>query len=889
MPPPQLQPLKPISTQNSSVKASISFWLALIFAIFMIQLPALSAPLLFLGPQDDPLSGLRSNVGVDIISHKGAVWIGTSKGASYTLDNGVTWFTFDATNGLATGNIGAMYSSGDTIWVAEATSIDIDGQDFLAGAGVRFSSDQGITWEIPEDTSGILAESVFGGGRLVFDLTGDGKNIFAASFAGGLLGSDDGGITWKRFHASFGDSIWHEDLSGAPPLTTRYFSAVADTAHGDSTILWAGSAGGIARFVFAPKAEKASSRRVTDYAYSPADHFLYIAGETGLSRCNFLLYNNWKSVFDTDGLPSNVVGQIHFFGGKLLAGLLDSVGGDGVGIVITNADLGSITNITDPTIAAVSNTIGAAVYDFGGFNDQYLYVAGGTAGLYFSSDTGLSWAKITVDSNSILRNNVYAVTPDSLGDLWVGTDSGLTKLFVDDSGLNVDSSYHLVMADSPQVAGVGGSGASVREIAIQEFRESGGALDSVALWTANHPISASGEFSTHRIILDGTGAPVNDTTLFRTSRVDAFEFYPNRTRVFFLGPDGMRSITSSEQQGNSVELYSSLRDSTRVPLDAISSSIDYTAMLVVGDTFHVGTEDGFAVTTNSSFSQNRWHIVQANIQSFAHDSVSRYHQAGPQTLAGDFVTALGVQYRGIDTLPMIWAATNGVGFSLKGFSRFDQSTIPSDSAKWEYIDSIPDATRNFPDSAWNFGFNGDTVFVATSDGLYFSTSSTGTFAPIDIFSNDPEIRIPLGATVNGVAVIDTTLWVVSDEGTASRPVDMGGIFDIHRAIDSTALVYAFPIPFSPESSAGDGLLKFHYRVPSNANSVSITIYDFSMNLVAEVTRNAARFPGSLASGFESDKWNGRNGKGEIVAPDMYYFKVKFSNGDVRWGKIAVIP
>ncbi|MCH9032776.1 MAG: hypothetical protein IIB00_11045, partial [candidate division Zixibacteria bacterium] len=573
------QPLKPISTRNSSIKASISFLLALILAIFMIQLPAFSAPLLFLGPQDDPLSGLRSNVGVDIVSHKGAVWIGTTKGASYTMDKGVTWFTFDATNGLASGNIGAMYSTGDTIWVAEATEIDIDGQDFLAGAGVRFSSDQGLTWEIPEDTSRILAESVFGVGRLVFDLTGDGKNIFAASFAGGLLGSDDGGITWKRFHSSFADSVWHEDLVGFPPLTTRYFSVVADTAHGDSTILWAGSAGGIARFVFAPKAERASSRRVTDYAYSPADHFLYIAGETGLSRCDFLLYDNWKSIFGSDGLPSNVVGQIHFFGGKLFVGLVDSVGGDGVGFVTTDANLGSITNITDPTIAAVSNTVGAAVYDFGDFNDRFLYVAGGTAGLFFSADTGMTWAKIIVDSLSILRNNVYAVAPDSLGDLRVGTDSGLTKLFVDTSGLIVDSAYHLVMADSPQVAGLGGTGASVRKIAIQEF-SANGTLDSLALWTANHPLSASGVFSTHRIIFDTTGAPINDTTLFRTSRVDAFEFYPNRTRVFFLGPDGMRSITSSEQQGNSVELYSSLRDSIRLPLDAIRSDIDYTAMLV---------------------------------------------------------------------------------------------------------------------------------------------------------------------------------------------------------------------------------------------------------------------------------------------------------------------
>jgi len=35
-------------------------------------------------------------------------------------------------------------------------------------------------------------------------------------------------------------------------------------------------------------------------------------------------------------------------------------------------------------------------------------------------------------------------------------------------------------------------------------------------------------------------------------------------------------------------------------------------------------------------------------------------------------------------------------------------------------------------------------------------------------------------------------------------------------------------------------------------------------------------------------WDGRNGKGDRVAVGTYFFTIEYANGDVHWGKLAVI-
>ena len=78
-------------------------------------------------------------------------------------------------------------------------------------------------------------------------------------------------------------------------------------------------------------------------------------------------------------------------------------------------------------------------------------------------------------------------------------------------------------------------------------------------------------------------------------------------------------------------------------------------------------------------------------------------------------------------------------------------------------------------------------------------------------------------------------------------------------------------------------------VPRDAH-VTLEIYDFAMNLVARPIDNVFYTAGTYPDGMSQGRfWDGRNGRGDVVAVGVYYFKVGYSTGEVRWGKLAVTP
>ena len=90
-------------------------------------------------------------------------------------------------------------------------------------------------------------------------------------------------------------------------------------------------------------------------------------------------------------------------------------------------------------------------------------------------------------------------------------------------------------------------------------------------------------------------------------------------------------------------------------------------------------------------------------------------------------------------------------------------------------------------------------------------------------------------------------------------------------------------------SCSGGEVDFRFVVDQDAN-VTVEVYDFAMNQVARPIDNvfypAGHYPNG---GYPRVTWDGRNGDGELVAVGVYYFRVEYSTGDVRWGKLAVIP
>jgi len=75
--------------------------------------------------------------------------------------------------------------------------------------------------------------------------------------------------------------------SNQPTENNRYFSAAADTSHGDTLMVWTGTAGGVYQYVYAPIREKLASRYVSRVAYCPDcvdSNFTFFGGENGITR-----------------------------------------------------------------------------------------------------------------------------------------------------------------------------------------------------------------------------------------------------------------------------------------------------------------------------------------------------------------------------------------------------------------------------------------------------------------------------------------------------------------------------------------------------------------------------------------------------------------------------
>ena len=230
---------------------------------------------------DDPVEsyGISDNGVIDIIKHKGSIWLATSGGLSFTSDDGQNWSIYNTTNGLVSQQLSAFYSEGDDItdkiWVATNHSQEIDGKLYPIADGLTFSDDEGQTWDT------MMVPGSFGGQSVIYDITGVDSVIFCASWAGGLFGSFDGGQNWRHYYASASDSSTR--AVGNPPKTSDiYFSAVVDTFHQDSLIVWAGTAYGLKQYIWAPDYSKPSSNYILDIF--KADTFYVICGDRGLTR-----------------------------------------------------------------------------------------------------------------------------------------------------------------------------------------------------------------------------------------------------------------------------------------------------------------------------------------------------------------------------------------------------------------------------------------------------------------------------------------------------------------------------------------------------------------------------------------------------------------------------
>jgi hypothetical protein len=108
---------------------------------------------------------------------------------------------------------------------------------------------------------------------------------------------------------------------------------------------------------------------------------------------------------------------------------------------------------------------------------------------------------------------------------------------------------------------------------------------------------------------------------------------------------------------------------------------------------------------------------------------------------------------------------------------------------------------------------------------------------------------------------------------------------------STGLKETYAVPGIVSSGVSQTV--FAYSL-SKASDVTISIYDWNMNLVKNVIVNRPRTAGKddpLGNGRSTnrkeDSWDGTNGMGKRVAVGVYYFKITAKSGERSFGKIVV--
>jgi hypothetical protein len=509
---------------------------------------------------------------------------------------------------------------------------------------------------------------------------------------------------------------------------------------------------------------------------------------------------------------------------------------------------------------------------------ERLYLAAKGAGWFVSTDSGSTWTQLYIDSTNVSSLNSWNTINDldALGDtLRIATDSGLATIYMNAAG-DYQSVRRVRFPENSS------SSTRVMKVETQTFYTSS-TFDSLAIWTVNRPLAAGVDIVARSVgnadTSFGSGYKVGIT-------VNDLGFLGDTALV--AGPTG---IGLSDLGGEPIIPYY-IKKTASSSSSAVVDSLTLDTITVIesqGDTMYVGTRSGFAYTLNHG---TTWNIVRINQSPVRSDFVAAYY-VGINGISGDWFPALGVQTLNDQPYPLIWATSRPTYSGYDGISVGWMRPV-TDSTGADTLLYRLSWNSVYEGVAWNYAFDGKTIYAATDDGLITTHADSVLYADTvrwDTIALNDENGDPLllpGTAVYAVAVVDSFLWVGTGDRTVRIHLNDSSKTAYHVTDSSTPAdeVYAFPIPFSGVRGQA---LDFHFQVTTQAE-VTIEIYDFAMNLVRRVIDNVTYPPGIYpTSGSLRKTWDGRNGNGDLVAVGMYYFKVSLSTGDVRWGKIAVIP
>jgi len=811
---------------------------------------------------DQPAPGLAGNSMGDIVYDGKYIWVGTGDGLSYSPDSGKTWHTYNNTNGLNANDISALAVFDSTLWVACAYSKMIESEPIPYGRGFNKTTDRGTHWE------SYIPEQVDFAGKLAYDIAFDDSTVWAACWYGGLIHSwiDNDTLKWKNV---FVDSFARKDYEGEfyEYLSNRFFSVVVDT--------------------FCPK-EKKFKNLINDIIYDgklfwvATQNGLYSSADTG---------KTWFPFDTSDGLNANAISSV---AGYTL--FLDNdtnsflCGGGYTGEKkyelpfppsLTGVGFNNTTNYgASWDTSRPEQATGLEKFAYGiAIADTVVWSACGKGGLIRSFDYGKTWKNVFVDTSAkrryeegnLLNKDIFiSIAVDTFSQdttmIWAGTANGVYK-FIYTTRDSADTVIYS-LEDSELYPN------SVPSIGIQKYDQ------NKIIWAS--------------VYSEGLGVP-SCSTYKSTDGGETWTSYLGGIWVRDFAFQGSAVWAATDQGLKRTKDGGIVWDTFEI-LDKTKRRIipsNFTSVCIVDTIIWAGTVDGLVKSTDDgktwqvikfaqSFKKAIWAGSAAGIFKFIYnyrddfDTVLSYNMYS-NGITGDFVVSTAIQeYNG---KKILWAGTQPAYSGAYG-----ASISTNDGDSWSITLE--------GDRVWNFAFDDSVVWAATSSGLKRSYDEGKSWDVFNYMKDKNEITQNgiFSTEFTSVAIIAGEVWAGNADGLVKAPkgvkVGEDTVWNVFRTsvpigTKGSETAYAYPSPFSPMLSTG-GVVRIHYK-PQKDGSVTIKIYDFTMNLVTTLVDDK-----SVAGTDQDKEWDGRNDKGDMVANGVYFFKVEAPGGQTEWGKLVIL-
>jgi hypothetical protein len=326
--------------------------------------------------------------------------------------------------------------------------------------------------------------------------------------------------------------------------------------------------------------------------------------------------------------------------------------------------------------------------------------------------------------------------------------------------------------------------------------------------------------------------------------------YGNTWQRVLLPPDNLDSIVVT-QTGYTFALHVlNNKNQTPFSIKALNDS-----------TIFVGTANGINKSTDWGLSWRKYN----------------YQNTGPGTrrVSGDFVVNLHIQKAGGKDI--IWGACKRAEDNNE-INAISYST--NYGLNWAY--TLADVNPR------NITSKDSAIFAESDEGLW--RSALGKFEwtkPGLIYDEITKDLVKTNNFYSG-SYFNDTLYFGSADGLC-RTIDNGqswnGKWKIYRAmktidLNSDLKTYAAPNPFAPNNE----VVRIFYKSGKATSKITIKVFDFGMNPVRTVIRNAAR--NSADELFTI--WDGKNDNGYQVANGVYFYRIEIDSDTPVWGKILVI-